>query len=154
MAALSRTFSTDANAEKEQIYRDRTHPFDTEIRWWIHFEEIQIQMRWHCDHNNYTEGHCDQQPDRFLKLTPLLPVSLVTRRSSPVVVVSKMCVASWSGWFRTALFRALRASLRLTFHGKRFATSDIDFRSTHTPYFALRRLRWQWIHRKFKCHFF
>ena len=37
-------------------------------------------------------GHCDQQSYRFLKLTPLLHVSLVTRRSSPAVTVFKMCV--------------------------------------------------------------
>ena len=54
--------------------------------------------------------------------TPLLQVSLVIRRSLPVVVMSKMCVASWSRWFQTAMFRALRLSLKLTFCGKRFAT--------------------------------
>ena len=32
MAAQSCTFSTDANAEKNRIFRDRTHPFDTNIR--------------------------------------------------------------------------------------------------------------------------
>ena len=48
-------------------------------------------------------GHCDQRSYRFLKLTPLSHVSLVTRRSSPVVVTFKMCMASWSGWVRTAL---------------------------------------------------
>ena len=36
---------------------------------------------------------------------------------------------------------------------------DIDFRSNHTPYFALLHLSlpdccWQWIHRTSKCHFF
>ena len=31
--------------------------------------------------------------------------------TSPVVVVFKMCVASWPGWFRTALFRAFPLSL-------------------------------------------
>ena len=52
-------------------------------------------------------GYCDQQPYRFLKVTPLLHVNLVTRRPSPVVAVFKMCMASWSGWVRTALFRDL-----------------------------------------------
>ena len=148
---------------KNDIFRDRTHPFDithpfdTDIRWWIHFQEVQIQMRRYCDHNRPRwEGHSDQQSDRFLKLTPLLQVSLVKRyvcgeligvgqdrpvQSLPFIcranlvasqssytrvlassgVVSKMCVASWSGWFRTALFRALRLSVRLTFCGTRFA---------------------------------
>ena len=51
-----------------------------------------------CDYNwLHWMGHRDQQPYWFLKLTPLLHVSLVTRRSSPVVAVFKMCVASWSG---------------------------------------------------------
>ena len=105
MTAQSSSFSTDANAEQEH-FRDRTHSFDTDIRWWINFQEIQIQMRRHYDHDwLHWKGHCDQQSYRFLKLTPLLQVSLVTRRFSPVVVVIKMCVASWSGWFRTALFR-------------------------------------------------
>ena len=36
-------------------------------------------------------GHSNQHSYRFLKLTPLLHVSLVTRRSSPVVVVLR-CV--------------------------------------------------------------
>ena len=38
------------------------------------------------------------------------------------VAFLKMCVASWSWWFRTALLRALRLSLRLTFYRKRSAT--------------------------------
>ena len=51
-----------------------------------------------CDYNwLHWMGHRDQQPYWFLKLTLLLHVSLVTRRSSPVVAVFKMCVASWSG---------------------------------------------------------
>ena len=75
------------------IFRDRTHSFDTNIRWWIHFQEIQIQTRRKCDHNwLHWVGHCDQQSYRFLKLRPLLHVSLVTQRSSPVVAVFKMCV--------------------------------------------------------------
>ena len=86
------------------IFRDRTYPFDTDIRWWINFQIKKIQTRTNCDHNwLHWMGHCDQQSYRFLKLTPLLHVSLVTRRSSPVVVVFKRCVASWSGWVRTAL---------------------------------------------------
>ena len=74
------------------ILRDRTHPFDTDIRLWINFQEVQIKTRKNCD-NNWIQwmGHCDQQSYRFLKLTPLLHVSLVTRRSSPVVVIFKMC---------------------------------------------------------------
>ena len=109
--------------EGSEFFRDRNHLFDTDIRWWINFQEIQIQMRRHCEYNRlHWEGYCDQQSYRFLKLTPLLHVSLVTRRSSLVVVVFKMCVASWSGWVRTALFRALRLSRRVTFWGKRLAT--------------------------------
>ena len=90
------------------ILRDRTHPFDTDIRWWITFQQIQIQTKRNC-HRNWLRwmGHCDQQSYRSLKLTPLFHVSLVTRRPSPAVVVFKMCVASWSGWVRTALFRDL-----------------------------------------------
>ena len=34
-----------------RIFRDRSHPFDTDIRWWIHFLEIKIQTRRHNDHN-------------------------------------------------------------------------------------------------------
>ena len=87
-------------------FRDRTHPFDTDIRWWINFQEIQ--MRSYCDHNwLHWMGHCDQQSYQFLKLTPLLHISLATWRSLPMVVVFKMCIASWSGWVRTALFRDL-----------------------------------------------
>ena len=45
----------------------------------------KIQTMRHCDYNwLHWEGHCDQQSDRFLKLTLLLQVILVTRRSSPV----------------------------------------------------------------------
>ena len=88
--------------------RDRTHPFDTDIRWWVNFQEVQIQRRWNLDNNwIHWMDHCDQQSYRFLKLTPLLHVSLVTRGPSPVEVVFKMCVASWSGWVRTTLFRDL-----------------------------------------------
>ena len=87
-------------------FRDRTHLFDTDIRWWINYQEIQIQTRRNSDHNwIHWMGHCGQQSHRFLKWAPLLHVSLVTQRSSPVVVIYKMCVASWSGWVRTALFR-------------------------------------------------
>ena len=92
------------------IFRDRTYPFNADVRWWIHFQEIQIKMKRNSDHSHnrrHWMGHCDQQSYRFLKLTSLLHVSLVIRRSSPVVVVFKMCVASWSGWVRTALFRDL-----------------------------------------------
>ena len=88
------------------IFRDRTHPFDNDIQWWINFREIQIYAGRNCDHNwIHWMGHCDQQSYRFLKLTPLLHVTLVTRKSSPVVVIFKTCVASWLGWVRTALFR-------------------------------------------------
>ena len=40
--------------------------------------------------------------------------------SSPVMIVSKMCVVSWSGWFRAVLFRTLR--LPLSSCGELFAT--------------------------------
>ena len=33
------------------IFRDKTHPIDTDIQWWINVQEIQIQKRWNCDHN-------------------------------------------------------------------------------------------------------
>ena len=85
---------------------DRTHPFDTDIRWWINFQEVQIQTKRHCDHNwIHWMGHCDQQSYRSLKLTPPLHFSLVTQRSSPIVVIFKMFMESWSGWVRTALLR-------------------------------------------------
>ena len=123
---------------RKRTFRDRTHPFDTDIRWWIIFQGIQIQTRRHSDHNwPHWKGNCDQQSDRFLKLTPLLQVSPVTRRSSPVVVVCKMCVASWSGWFRTALFRVLRLSLRLTFYGQRFATPQTLIFAVIIPHTSL-----------------
>ena len=93
---------------KKRIFRDRTHPFDTDIRWWIHFQENQIHSRRYSDHNwLHWEGHCDQQSDRFLKLTPLSEVSLFTRMPSPQIVVSKVCVARWLGWVKTVLFRDL-----------------------------------------------
>ena len=77
--------------------------------------------------------------------------------TSSVMVVSKMCVASCSRWFRTALFTALRLSL--TFCRERFRyPTDIDFHRNPIPFFTLRRSSlldcWQWIHRTFKCHFF
>ena len=85
--------------------------------------------------------NCDQQSDRFLKLTPSLQDSLVTRGSWPVVVVSKVCVASWSGWFRTALFRAFRLSVTLTCCGKWFDTPQTMIFAIIIPkHFALRRL--------------
>ena len=104
MAAQSCACSTDANAEKElSFFRDKTNPFDTDIPWWINFQEIQMQTRRNCDSNWLLwMGHCDQQSYWFLKLTPLLHISLVIQRSSPVVVVLKMSVASWLGWVRTA----------------------------------------------------
>ena len=81
------------------IFRDRAHPFDTGIRWWINFHVIQIRWEKNCDHKwIHWMGHCDQQSYRFLKLTPLFLVNLVTWRSSQVLIVFKMCVASWSGW--------------------------------------------------------
>ena len=43
---------------------------------------------------NIERAIANQRSDQFLKLTPLLQVSPVTGRSSPVVVVSKMCVVS------------------------------------------------------------
>ena len=65
---------------KNRISRDRSHLFNTDIRWWINFQEIQIQTRGHRDHNRQQwEGYCEQRSDRFLKLTPVLQV-LVTRR--------------------------------------------------------------------------
>ena len=89
------------------IFRDRSHPFDTDIRWWINFKKIQIHTRIFFDPNwIHCMGHCGQQSYWFLKLIPLLHVSLGTR-SLPVVVVFKMCMASWSGWVRTALVRDL-----------------------------------------------
>ena len=103
---------------RDQHFRDRTYPFETDIWWWIFFQEIQIQTRRLCDRNRlHWEGHCHQQ-SRFLTLTPLLQTSLLTQRPLPVVVVSKMCVASWSVWFTTALFGVLRLSL--TFFGECF----------------------------------
>ena len=125
---------------RNEIFRDRPLLFDSDSWWWINFQESQIQMRRHCDHNLlHWEGYCNQQSDWFLKSTPLLQVSLVTWRSSPVVVglVSKMCVASLSGWFRTALFRALRLSLRLIFCGKHFATPQTSIFTVITPYILL-----------------
>ena len=96
---------------RNQVFRYRTHPFDILLRWSINFQEIQVQTRKICDHNwLHLVGHWNQQLYWFLKLTPPLHISLVTGRSLPVVGF-KMCVASWSGWFRTALFRALRSSL-------------------------------------------
>ena len=81
MTARSCKFSTSANAETESNFKDRPQLFDTDIRWWINFAEIRIQTRRHRDHNRqHWEVYCDQQSDRFLKLTPLLQVSLVTRR--------------------------------------------------------------------------
>ena len=32
------------------IFRDRIHPCDTDIRWWINLQQIQIQTRKNCDH--------------------------------------------------------------------------------------------------------
>ena len=91
---------------RNRIFRDRTHPFDTDIWWWINFQEIQIETRRHCDLNwLHWEGHWNGLSDQFLKLTQLLLVIPVTWRSLPVVVVSKTCVANWSEWVRTALCR-------------------------------------------------
>ena len=65
---------------RNRFFRDRAHPFDTDIRWSINFREIQIKTRTHHDHNRqHWKGYCDQQSDRFLKLSPLLQVP-VTRR--------------------------------------------------------------------------
>ena len=75
-------------------------------------------------------GHCDQQSYRFLKLTPLLHVSLVTRRSSPVF---KMCVASCLGWVRSALFRETAFISNFVWGAFRYPT-DTDFCSNPTPY--------------------
>ena len=75
MAAQSCTFSTDTMLRRNQIFRDRTHPFTTDNRSWINFQKIHIQVSWHCDHNRqHWKGHCHQQLDRFLKLTSLLQV--------------------------------------------------------------------------------
>ena len=109
MAAQSSMFSIDASAEKEPDFEGQNPSI-----WYWHLGR-------HCDHNwLHWEGQCDQQLDQFLKLMLPLQVSPVTQRSPPVVVVSKICAVSWSGWFRTGLFRALCLSLRLTFRGKRF----------------------------------
>ena len=90
---------------QERFFTDTTHPSNTDIRRWINVREIQIQTRRHSDHNwLHRDSHCDQQSNRFLKLTSLLQVSLVTWRSLPVVIVSKVCVASLFGRVRTALF--------------------------------------------------
>ena len=63
--------------EGTDFFRNRTYPFDTDIRWWINFQVILIQTRRNCDHNwIHWFGNCDQQSHRFLKLTPLLHVSL------------------------------------------------------------------------------
>ena len=153
MAAQSCKSCKTQMPRRNRIFRDGTHPFDTDIRWWIHFQEIQTQTRRHCDHNYlHWEGHCDQQSDRFLKLTPLLQVSLVTWRSLPVVVVSKTCVASWSGWVCS---ETSFISNRLW--GVFRYPTDIDFRSNSTPYrhFTAFVTAWllQWTHRPFKCHF-
>ena len=76
-------------------------------------------MRRHCDHNRlHWKDHCGQQKG-FWTWHQCCKVSLVARWSSTLVVVSKSCVASWSGWFRAALFRAPRLSLTLTLCGKR-----------------------------------
>ena len=121
---------------RNRTFRDRTYPFDTDFRWWINFQEIKIQTRRHRDHNRlHWEGHCNQRLDRFLKLTPLFQVGLVTRSSSPVVLVSKTYVASSSGWFKTDLFRGLRLSL--TFNGERFATPQKLTFKVIIPYTSL-----------------
>ena len=60
IAALSCMHSTYANSEKNQFFRDRTHPFDTDIRWWINFHEIQSLTRRHFDCNlPCWEGHLE-----------------------------------------------------------------------------------------------
>ena len=66
---------------------------------------------------------------------------IVTRRSLPVVVVFKMCVASWSGWFGTALFSALRRPLIFCYERFRYTTGFVTD-------------CWQWTYHTFKCHFF
>ena len=122
---------------RNRIFRDRIHPFDTGIRWWLNFQEIQIQTRCLlCDCNRlHWQGHCDQQSDWCLKLTPLLQVSLFTRKPSPVVIISEKCVARWSWWVRTALLRALRLSL--TFCGERFATPQTLTSAVIRPHTSL-----------------
>ena len=65
---------------RNRSFRDRTRPFDTDIRWRIgFFEESQVQTRRHRDHNRqYWEVYCYQQPHWCLKSRPLLKV-LVAR---------------------------------------------------------------------------
>ena len=58
-------------------------------------------------------------------------------KSSKVVVDSKMCVASWEGWFKTALFRSFRLSQRLSFCGKRFAIPRILIFALIVPHTSL-----------------
>ena len=117
---------------RNRVFTDRTHLFDTGIRWWINFQEIQIQTRRHCDPNRlHWEGHCGQQSDRLLKLTSLLQVSL--RRSSPVVIVFRVCVeligVVQDRPVQSPPFISKGNLLRKAF---RYPT-DIDFRSNPTP---------------------
>ena len=108
---MMKKFSRNSDSDEKTLYHERQH----------------------------RKSHCDQQSDRFLKLTPLLQVNswnwhhcckwipgidTTVARSSPVLVVCQTWVASWSGCFKTALFRILRLFLRLTFYGKRFAAQQ------------------------------
>ena len=83
MAVQSCTCSTDANAENELNFQGQNLSV-----WYWHsmvntfFQVIQIRTRRNCDHNwIHWMGHCDQHSHWFLKLTPLLHVSLVTQMS-------------------------------------------------------------------------
>ena len=59
MAAKSCTLLTRM-LRRNQISRDRTHPFDSDIWWWTYFSKIHIQTRRHRDHNRqHWEGYCD-----------------------------------------------------------------------------------------------
>ena len=58
MAAQSCTWLTRM-LRRSRISREKTHPFDTDIRWLIYFPEIQIQTRRHRDRNlKHREGYC------------------------------------------------------------------------------------------------
>ena len=65
---------------RNQFFSDKIHALDTDIRRKVHFQQTQIQTTRRRDLKRQNrEGYCDQQLNRFLKLTPLLQV-LVTRR--------------------------------------------------------------------------
>ena len=71
---------------RNQIFRDRTHPSDTGIQWWIHFPEIQIQPRRHSWPIPSTlKGLLRPAavgPVPYLELTPLFHVLVTVRHFS------------------------------------------------------------------------